>query len=310
MRLRIFFVLVLVFVLPLLAVSARADDLNLGSASTFAVLGATSVTNTGATTLGGDLGVSPGTSITGSGTITLSGAVHQTDGVAGQAQIDATTAFNALGPTSGLYTSAIASVLGNNLTGQNLGGLILNAGLGATTQTVNGNSTSVTVYAFSSSAGLTGALTLNFGGLSNQTIVIDTGSTLTTAAGPGASSVLITGASSNDNVLWLVGTAATIDTFTSFAGGVVAADLVAMNTSATDGCGGVISLTAAVTLQGNTISTGCSINSMTGTVTPTVPTGGTTVPVPEPGTLALLSSGILAMVFLTFCKSRVSSLSC
>jgi ice-binding like protein/PEP-CTERM motif-containing protein len=314
MRLRNFLVLVLVSVLPLLAVSARADDLNLGSASTFAVLGATSVTNTGATTLGGDLGVSPGTSITGSGTITLAGAVHQTDGVAALAQADALTAFNALGPTSGLYTNAIASVVGNNLTGQDLGGLTLNAGLGATSVLVNGNLTSATVYAFSTSAGLTGALTLNFLGLSNQTIVFDTGSTLTTAAGPGASSVLITGAGSNDNVLWLVGTAATIGTFTSFAGGIVAADLVAMNTSATDGCGGVISLTAAVTLQGNTISTGCTISTGTGgtpvgTVTPTPVTGGTTLRVPEPGTLALLSFGLLGMVFLTFCKSRVSSLS-
>jgi len=250
-------------ILSVLAVNAHAQGI-LGTAGSFAVLGASAVTNTGSTTLNGNLGVYSGSSIGLTG-ITLHGTEYTptigTSGVAQTAQSDASTAYSSL---KGL------SSIGYSLTGQDLGGMILGAG----------------VYTFTSSAQLTGTLTLNFAGASNETIVIDIGSTLTTASG---SSVSIENAGSNDSVYWVVGSTATLGTSTSFEGNIIALASDTLNTGATDGCGSVIALNGPVTLQGNTISTGCN----SATTTQGLGPGGTPTVVPEGGSTLLYLSILL-----------------
>ena len=198
----------------------------LGAAASFGVLGFSTVTNTGPTVINGDLGVSPGTAVTGfpPGVVVAPGAIHAADALAAQAQSDVTTAYNAL-------TSQACDV---NLTGQDLGGLILTSG----------------VYCFSSSAQLTGQLTLDVQGDPNAVFIFKMGSTLTTASG---SSVVFSNGGPSCNVFWQVGSSATFGTASAFAGNVVALASATLTTGVSV-TGSVLARNGAVTLDTNTIA--------------------------------------------------------
>jgi Ice-binding-like len=234
-------------------VTAFAIAPGLGNATSFAVLGATTVTNTGGTALNGDLGVSPGAACTGfpapctgGGPGTVTGTIHAGDVTAGMAQGSITTAYNAL-------ASQACNI---DLTGTDLGGLTLTPG----------------VYCFSSSAQLTGTLTLNGLGNPGSVWVFQIGSTLTTASNSG---VVFINSGQSCGTFWQVGSSATLGTGTGFSGNILALASIGLNTNATSS-GGLFARTGAVTLDTNTVSVVGSCGS--GPQPAPTPFGGTPVP--------------------------------
>lgn len=204
------------------ALAATAPSL--GTAQTFAVLGGSTVTNTGTTVLTGDLGVWPGLAISGFPPGTVTGTVHAGDAVSLQAQSDLVTAYN----------DVAGQACDTDLSGQDLGGLTLTPG----------------AYCFSTSVQLTGTLTLDAQGDPNAVFVFQIGSTLTAASG---SVVQIINGGSDCNVFWQVGSSATLGTGATLAGSILALTSITLNTSASVS-GQTLARNGAVTLDTNTVS--------------------------------------------------------
>ena len=155
------------------------------------MLGGSTVTNTGPSVLNGDLGVSPGTALTGFGLpAVVNGATHDND---------ARRRTGAARPHHRLQRRGGPAGRRSDLTGQDLGGLTPDRRR----------------LRFTTSAQLTGALTLDAQGDPNAQFVFEIGSTLTTAS---ASSVVLINGASPCNVYWQVGSSATLGTTTAFQG--------------------------------------------------------------------------------------------
>ena len=242
----------------LIASAAGPPAVGLGTATSFAVLAGAGITNTGPTTITGDVGTFPTTTETGFGSVTIAGTNHGGDAVTQGAKTDLVTAYNTAagsGPT--------IPVVGN------LGGQTLVPG----------------VYNSASSLGLTGALTLSGG--ASDVWIFQAGSTLTTASG---SSVVLIGGAQSCNIFWQIGSSATIGTGSAFKGTIIALTSITVTTGATID-GRALARNGAVTLDTNTISrstcttaaTPTTSPAATPTAAPTVGASATPAATPTPG---------------------------
>jgi hypothetical protein len=196
----------------------------LGTAAPFAVLAGSTVTNTGATVVNGDLGLSPGVAVTGFPPGTVSGTVHVNDLVAAQAKNDLLIAYtNAAGRP---VTATIATELGG------------------TTQTPG-------VYdSASGTFTINGTLILDGQGDPNAVFIFKATSTLITGA---ASSVSLVNGAQARNVFWPVGTSATLGAGSTLQGSILALVSITVTTGATVN-GRTLAVSGAVTLDTSAIN--------------------------------------------------------
>jgi hypothetical protein len=216
-------------------VAAGPPSVGLGTADSYAVLAGDTITNTGATTINGDLGLYAGTSVTGAPTVT--GTSNVTNGAALTAKNDLRTAYlDAQGRQGPILIAAGA-----------LGGRTLAPGLykddGAP-----------------ASLGIATGQTLTLQGDASSVWIFQSASTLITETG---SHIVLSGGAQSCNVFWQVGSSATLKTSSTFVGTVMAYTSIAAQNSVTiDGrllAGAQANGAGALSLETDTITrAGCA----------------------------------------------------
>jgi hypothetical protein len=200
---------------------SKAQSVSIGAAAPFAVLAGSNVTNTDLTRVIGDLGVSPGSTVTGFPPGTINGTTHAGDSTAANAKADVVTAYNNL------------TAMTPNAT--------LPAELGNTTRTPG---------VYDSTTGnfqINGTLTLD-AQANPDAIFVFKAATLTAAM---SSTITLTGGAQANNLYWVISDSATLNTFTTFRGDLIAANAINVNTRANP-IGRLFTLNNAITITGAT----------------------------------------------------------
>lgn len=203
----------------------KMSAVTLGLAGNFAILAGASVTNTGATTITGDLGLSPGTSVGGFPPGIITGTIRINDVTANQAKLDLTTAY---GDAAGRTSKDMVSLSGN------IGGLTLTPGLYKSTSSLEISSGDVTFDAL---------------GDANAIFIIQIASTFSTTSGR---KVILSGGAKASNIYWQVSSSATFGTTTVMKGIVMALESITFDTGATLD-GRAMARTGTITMDANTI---------------------------------------------------------
>ena len=205
--------------------TSNQNTVSLSGSSTLVVLAGSTITNTGATNITGDIGLSPGSSIGGFPPGILTGTQHINDEISTQAKLDLTAAYN---DAAGRASTDIVTLSGN------IGGLTLTPGLYKST---------------SSLAISSGDLTFDAKGNENAIFIIQIATTLTTTSGR---QVFLSGGAKASNIFWQVGSSATFGTTSVFKGTILAMQSITFNTGASLE-GRALARSGAITMAGNTI---------------------------------------------------------
>ncbi|HSM44767.1 MAG TPA: ice-binding family protein [Acidimicrobiia bacterium] len=238
------------------ALRAQEISVGLGTADDFAVLAGSAITNTGPTTITGDVGIHPDSAVTGFGSVTLNGDLHVADAVAEQAKVDLVTAYE--DAENRTVTETIAT---------ELGGQTLTAGVYDST---------------AGTFGITGQLTLDAQNDPNAVFIFQMATTLGTAA---ASSVNLINGADACNVFWQVGSSATLGATSSFVGNILALTSITIGNGATVE-GRTLARNGAVTLDTNTITRAVCTAAVPEDTTTTIAPATTTIPEDTTTTMA------------------------
>lgn len=217
--------------------ASRQEVVDLGSAAHFAILAGSAITSTGGGTNYGDIGLSPasGAAITGLLTNQVNGTIYTVDaagplgsvvdpGLLYTAKVDLTSAYlDGAGRTNAdvVYPA-----------GANIGGLVLGPG----------------IHKFPSTAYITG-YDVTLTGVVDDVWIFQVGSGLTVGSGI---DIVLSGGAKARNIFWMVGSSATLGTYSSFKGSILADQSITMNT----GCsveGRALASEAQVTFDGRHI---------------------------------------------------------